>query len=325
MADTDRDPLGVRSATSWVLQQAEDLSVDSRRAAVVAARIAADSIPRPVWRTSPHWWDDADPAATAMYVLILDALNFSFWSEPKWRVRWRGQTLDGYWALAASLTSAIERGVPLTDPVYLADGADAGKLLAGVDGTTIPLLPARQAALQEVGRGARDACGGSFLACVSEARGSAARLLHSLVEHFPSFRDVTRYKGREVPFYKRAQLLAADLHGALVSASGGLFGDLCALTMFADYKVPQVLHGLGVLVYSSELESALRSHAVMAYGDPREVEIRAASVQAVELICHLLAERGLEAPAFDVDWRLWSLGQGRAWPLPYHRTRSVFY
>ena len=35
--------------------------------------------------------------------LINDALNFSFWGEPRWRVHFEGQVLDGYWALAACL------------------------------------------------------------------------------------------------------------------------------------------------------------------------------------------------------------------------------
>jgi hypothetical protein len=125
-----------------------------------------------------------------------------------------------------------------------------------------------------------------------------------------------------VPFYKRAQLLVSDLHGAF---GGQRVRDLDALTMFADYKVPQVLRQLGVLAYSEELESTLRRGALIPYGDPREVEIRAASVQAVEELARLLPTRGSAVPVYEIDWRLWTLGQEQPLELSYHRTRSVYY
>jgi Potential Queuosine, Q, salvage protein family len=320
-----RDPLGIRAATAWVVERARDVRVVAERAADVAARLAAGELGLPEWRRPPHWWDDADADATAHYVLLLDALNFSFWGEPRWRVAWGAERLDGYWALAAALTSAVEQGQPLGDPDYLARTARAAQLLAGLDGVPIPLLRLRQAALREVGLGLLRGCGGRFLDCVERAGRSAPALVELVAARFPSFRDVAEYDGRPVPFYKRAQLLVADLHGAFAGRGPGAFDDLATLTMFADYKVPQVLHDLGVLAYSPALEAALRARELLPYGDRREVEIRAASVQAVELIVDVLEGRGRHVPAFEVDERLWALGQARPLALPYHRTRSVYY
>ena len=289
----------------------------------VAARLASDDIPAaPNWRTPPHWWRDDDPEATSRFVLLLDALNFSFWGTPRWRVSFEGAPLNGYWALAASLRQAIERGVPLTDPTFLTREACAAELLRGVDDVVIPLLAERQAALREVGRGLLEACAGRFLACLHEAEWSAPVIVQRVAAAFPSFRDVTRYDGKPVPFYKRAQILVSDLSGAL---GGRRLRDLDVLTMFADYKVPQVLRQLGVLRYSDELTAALRRSELIVYGDRREVEIRAASVQAVEQIAALLAGRGRILAPYEIDWRLWTLGQELEMTLPYHRTRSVFY
>jgi hypothetical protein len=319
------DPLGVRAATAWVVERARDVRLVRARADDLAAQLADGEFARPGWRTPPHWWNEADVDVTAHYVLLLDALNFSFWGEPKWQVEWAGQIFDGYWALAAGLRAAIERGTPLSDPGYLAGTAQASQLLAGVDDVPIPLARLRQAALREVGRGLQDSCGGRFLRCVEEAHRSASALVNLVATRFPSFRDVAEYDQRPVPFYKRAQLLVADLHGAFAGRGPGAFDDLPALTMFADYKVPQVLHDLGVLAYSRALEDSLRTHEILPYGDRREVEIRAASVQAVELIVDRLAASGIRVPAFEIDERLWSHGQGCAHRLPYHRTRSVYY
>lgn len=40
-----------------------------------------------------------------------------------------------------------------------------------------------------------------------------------------------------VAFYKRAQILTADINSCM---GGNYFSDMHALTMFADYRVPQV-------------------------------------------------------------------------------------
>ncbi len=291
----------------------------------VADRLASGAFARPGWRVAPHWWDDDHPERTATYVLVLDALNFSFWGEPRWRVQWQGQTFDGYWGLAAALRRALDAGTPVYDPVYLASRADATRLLAGLDGTSIPLLSQRQAALREIGKGILERCAGSFVRCIEQAGGDAGGIVHLVVDRFPSFRDVAAYEGREIPLYKRAQILVSDLWGACEGRGLGRIHNLDALTAFADYKVPQVLHGLGVLVYSASLTRLLLAQELLPSGDPREVEIRAATVQAVESIRDALASRGSPLRAFEVDWYLWTLGQGQPSPLPYHRTRCVAY
>jgi len=53
--------------------------------------------------------------------------------------------------------------------------------------------------------------GGTFVNCVREANKSAMKLLEIITENFASFRDETEYKGRTVKFYKRAQILIADI------------------------------------------------------------------------------------------------------------------
>ena len=56
-----------------------------------------------------------------------------------------------------------------------------------------------------------DAHGGSFLALARSGDGSAVALAERLAA-LPTWRDVSPYDGDEVPFFKRAQLAAADLH-----------------------------------------------------------------------------------------------------------------
>jgi len=56
------------------------------------------------------------------------------------------------------------------------------------------------------------------------------------------------------------------------------------LTMFADYRVPQILRHLGIFQYSAELADAIDSEKELPYSSKWEVEIRAATVLAVETI-----------------------------------------
>ena len=85
---------------------------------------------------------------------------------------------------------------------------------------------------------------GRFLGLVNSAEGSAERLAETL-SHWPTWRDISPYEGGPVPFYKRAQIAAADLHLSGVAPAE----DLDRLTLFADNLVPHVLRLDGVLEF----------------------------------------------------------------------------
>jgi hypothetical protein len=316
--------LGVLASTRPVVEAARHVRIDDDAVERLAHRLADRGVEAPEWRVWPHWWEDSDRAAD--YVLVLDALNFCFWGEPRWRVPFEGQLLDGYWALAACLRRALDAGVPLLDPHHLAtvDEAAARDLFAGE--SEIPLLAARIANLREVGTGLL-AAGSSFADLVRAANGSGEALVAEVVRRFPSFDDVATYDGAEVRFYKRAQILVSDLHGIYGGAGLGAFDDLDRLTAFADYKIPQVLREAGILVYAQALAETVDRQELIPPGDPREVEIRAGTVWGCELLRQALERRRPGPPlrAFEVDWLLWSDAQGRAISRPYHRTRTIYY
>jgi hypothetical protein len=100
--------------------------------------------------------------------------------------------------------------------------------------------------------------GGRAANIVRAAHGSATELVRLVVGHFPGFQDHSIYKGRQVFFYKRAQIFAADVYGAFQGKGLGAFHDIDDLTMFADYRVPVVLRNLEVLRYSSALDTHVR-------------------------------------------------------------------
>jgi hypothetical protein len=319
-----RDPLGVLASTLPVVEQASSVRIEPGQFPEVAEMLRASPPPTPEWRSFPHWWSD-DPAFTTTYVLVLDALNFCFWGEPRWTVSTDQGELNGYFALAAALRMAIERGEPLLNPDWLESVTT--DILEDVLGgnNTLPLLDERAESLREVGVSIRTRLNGDPMALIGQANGDAAGIAASIVRLCPSFNDVARLDGQEVRLYKRAQILAADLAGALNVSAVPVITGLEKLTAFADYKVPQVLRELGLLSYAPRLRRRIDSQVEIPAGSREEVEIRAATIWAVESLRLELVNQGASVNASEIDWLLWNIGQSLDNPRPYHRTRTVYY
>lgn len=122
------------------------------------------------------------------------------------------------------------------------------------------------------------------------------------------------------------------------------------LTMFADYRVPQILHHLGILTYSTSLETTLKGLIPLENGSEEEMAIRAGSILAVEkvrdaILRHAEDDKGFsgqrrtekEVSSVLIDFYLWDLakriergdevieGVTTQEVLPAHRTRSIWY
>ncbi len=318
------DPLGVLRGTLPVVERAGSVRIDFDAVNELARRIADHEFSPPEWESDLHW--SGEPEETANFILVLDALNFCFWGEPRWIVTFEGREYNGYWALAAALTRAIRQGIRLTDAAYLTQITERELAEIFTGDETIPLLPERVSNLREVGRVLIDSYQGQFAQLIADCNGSAIELVRRVVAEFPSFNDVATFTGREVRFYKRAQILASDLAGAFNGQGLGQFHDLDRLTAFADYKVPQVLHQLDVLRYDVTLTNTLAQRVEIAAGHPYELEIRAATLWSVEVLRQALDRLRLPIPPYQLDWMLWQLGQELPdHVLPYHRTRTIFY
>ncbi len=157
-----------------------------------------------------------------------------------------------------------------------------------------------------------------FAAVAEQAGGSAVTLAEQLAG-WNCFADVSMYAGRHVPFCKRAQLAAADLHHAGVADFGA---DLGRLTLFADNLVPHVLRLDGVLRLDPQLAARIDAGELLAHDSPEEVELRAGAVHVAELLCR---ERPDLTPQ-QVDQILWTKGGGAHYKaVPRPRARCTAY
>lgn len=319
--------LGVLETTQKVIEQSREVYLDHRVLSDLAREQARGTLSRPGWDPRYHFYDGT--LQTVLYFLVLDSLNFCFWpaaGTDRWEIDYEGERLSGYYGLAAALKQAVEDGRPVLEPKYLAalTGNDLRSLLGGRGLLQLP--EERGAILRETGQVLLENFAGDPGRLLEPAAGSAAALVRLVAAAFPSFRDTAVYDGQTVTFYKRAQILAADLYGAFGGRGWGAFRDLDRLTAFADYKLPQVLRHLGILNYSGTLARKIDRLELLTPGSPEEVEIRAHTIWAVELIRRETAAAGLKIKAFEIDWLLWNLGQQDAFrEKPYHRTRTIYY
>ncbi len=324
----------VLESTQWVVKHSELVRLDREALARFASELALEGCEPgiPEWNYHYHFYDGGE--RTVAYLLVLDSLNFCFWApagKPKWEIVYQGESLSGYYALAAALKRAFETGVPLDDATFLArlSPDKLGVILNGRG--ELQLLDRRLAILNELGKVLLERYGGGRrpprpCQLVEAAGGKAVELVRLLVRDFPSFRDEALYKGRRVSFYKRAQIFAADLWLAFGGRGWGSFTDVDRLTAFADYKLPQVLRQLGILQYSPELAAKVDRLESLGPSSPEEIEIRANTIWAVELLRQELGELGKRPLAIELDWLLWEMGQRPEFKeKPHHRTVTIFY
>lgn len=320
--------LSVLSSCFTVVEHSKDVQIDIEAISHLVAHSSHLEIPPLTLKPAPYHFFDAT-ATTAEWLFLLDTVNHCFWPDvgsPPWTVHYKDEALSGYWALAASLKRAMEEGFAIHRATTLAD-LDSETLAHIFRGRgNIPLFEERLKNLRQAGEVLLDRFQGSFIHVLEEAGASATELTDLVAKEFLSFNDTATYGGNKVYFYKRAQLLVHDLHCSFSGQSWGNFIDLEHLTAFADYKLPQVLRHLGILRYQPRLADRIQKLVHLPAGSPEEVEIRAATICAVELLRQELIKAGVRVNTPQLDNWLWYLGQDDAYrTLPYHRTRTIFY
>jgi hypothetical protein len=298
----------LREGCAEVASRARFVSVDRGAIGAYAANLPLspreDGGPDPVPGTREQ---------RAAFWLTLDAINFGSGWFPTLK---KAPGRSGYHTTADGVAGRFEsRGAWSAEELGAIEPDELAEVLGQDRGHELIALFA--ASLNDLGRRLTDEYGGSFTALVDAADGSAIALVTRLAG-WNCFADASTYDGIELPFLKRAQIAAADLHRAEVWQPA----DLDRLTMFADNLVPHVLRLDGILRFDPELVARIDREELIEHDSPEEIEIRACAVHAVELL--VAARPG--ALAAEIDQALWRRGQGPRYKgSPRHRSRSTAY
>ncbi|KAI8936188.1 hypothetical protein NX059_006620 [Plenodomus lindquistii] len=342
----------VLSSAQFIYDNSTDVALDMRSTKAAAALIHAEMQSRAysttTWSTQPLH-PQAKDEQTVNFIFTMDLLNFSFWStleeadEKRFAIVYEGKRWTGYFSLVALLRRALDMEIPITSPEFwIDDEACTDEVLRAVfssgteGGEEIPLFEERVKCLREAGRVLHDAFDGSIVTLIDDANGSAAALVNLLAEKFDCFRDEAVFERKTVRFLKRAQIFVADLWACFDGESYGAFNDIHTITMFADYRIPQILHSLSILSYCPPLSNAIQRHQMIEPGHSWELQIRGCSIWAVELLRREIVRLDPEAKvnAILIDFFLYDLAKererearerGGEGVVPHHRTRSIWY
>jgi hypothetical protein len=313
----------VRAGCKAVAEQATHIQIDVDRIPAYAAALSISEATRPAHDPECHFLNHGDD--TAAYFITLDAINFGSGYFPHLR---KHTGRSGYFMVAGCLTEHFEQYGPISArDLIRVTAADCTRIFEQDPGNAPikELMRLFARALNELGAYLQTNFGGSFTGLIAAAGTSAERLMQLLIK-MPCFNDVAQLNGVEVPFFKRAQLTAADLALAFNAIGPGRFEDLDHLTIFADNLVPHVLRVDKILRYPAKLCSRIDAGNLIAAGSREEIEIRACALHAVELIKAALNESGQPINAMTLDFFLWNRGQQPAYKsIPRHRTRTLFY
>ena len=265
---------------------------------------------------SPYNLLDLPIETIVNFLLIYESIDFSFWGNPKWTIQANGKNEDGSIALLYAILRYVkEKNADFSE----ISKEEFAKILKG--NVEIPLFEERYKIIRNVSKIVNEKMKGNFYEYIKDIT-SDIELFDLIIRDFPSFKDERTYNGKTIYFYKLAQLLTSDiLH--MRELKEGIKVDYSHLVGCSDYKIPQVMRGLGILEYNEELANIIDKKEEIKQNSIYEVEIRANMLIVIDLIKRKLNDR---VCAIDINDYIWGQGKNKSINLkPYHLTRTTNY
>lgn len=257
------------------------------------------TVPKYDW---PGFYPQSDDfEEMCLFYLVFNAINYCYFDQSG--NRFADSEMSGSTLAGARLTKHWDE---IKDSVFLAN-LDENFLLSELFVAEVPisLVKQRTEALREVGRFINQNIDFTFEKLFLKYRRDAYFVSQALPTHLPTWRD---------PFFKRAQLFIAMVYGRFQDR---LYlpidkESLDKLTVFADYKVPQSLFSMGIITADLELNNRIISRELIPAGSQMELEIRAATVVASDLLMKDLRRyrKDPSINAVQVDHLLWAATKG---------------
>lgn len=316
-------PDTVRESAAFVMEYASDVKIDYEAMKTLAPKIQErfergfDSVEDAFGST-----DNLDDDINLIY--FETAANFCFWSqhpENKWKINGTG----GWYGLKTAFNNALAHGEKVYDARFMSQLTlqQAAAIFKGDNESRIPLLEQRVNNIIEAANFLLKHHDGSAHNFLRSCDFDAPTITREITKACASYRDGAWYQGRWVWILKRAQILPNDLAQLSQKYTQFSIKNTDQLTIFADYRLPQILRHYGVLAYSEKLASLIDTKHLLPSGSREEIEIRMGTI----LACDKLAEHCSMSVA-DTDVSLWLISQDmRDNPSlkPHHLTISHYY
>ena len=249
------------------------------------------------------------------FLLYFEAIDFSFWGNPKWEIQTEKGKQDGSMALLYAMLKYIKENKNFDNITK----EKFGEYLKG--NIEIPLFKERYNILKNINNVVKEKMNGSFYKAIYNLK-TDEELFDFIINNFKDFEDIRTYNGKTIYFYKLAQLLTSDiLH--MREKKENIKVDYSHLVGCSDYKIPQGLRALNLVSYNEELANLVDNKIELKQNSKYEVEIRATVVYVINKIKELLDNR---INAIDLNDYIWLMSKNKDLPKkPYHLTRNTNY
>lgn len=265
---------------------------------------------------NPYNLLDLDIETIVNFLLVFEAIDYSFWGEPKWTIEVNGEYKDGSDALLYLLLEYVKKN-KTTDFSNMSYNEFSNLLIGNVD---IPLLRERYNTIVEVSKIVNEKMNGNFYNYIKNINNDN-NLFNLIISNFKSFKDEREYNENKIYFYKLAQLLTSDILHIRESLEN-IEVDYSNLVGCADYKIPQTLRALNIIEYSEELAKLVDNKIEIEQSSLYEVEIRASQLVVIEYIKNKLGN----VSSIDINDYLFVYSKKvKDIVKPYHLCRNTNY
>jgi hypothetical protein len=322
----------VLDSLRYAIESSHDVRTNYDKIVEVASWMAYEDLPMPEF-VLPHGIGQGDPDQAIDFILVADVIDTAFTDfdrHEKFQVDYLGKHWSDSEAEFACIKRALDNGFPFLDGNYLEriTRAELQQIFQG--NIEMPMLDEKLEVLHQAGRVLAENYGGRFYrfvhSCSPRLYDNGNGLIDRLVKEFPRFNDSSLLDGREIRFYKLAQLGIWMLYATLGRTGKFRVDDIAKMTAFADYIVPVALRLHGITSYSAELENAIESHKLIPRDSRREIEIRAHCIYATALLTeeiNKLRPPNRQVLIPQIDARFWFPFHTTSWP--HHLTRTIMY
>ncbi len=306
-----------------ILDKPEFVTIENEKLKEIAKEFL--EVETPSWDNNLHLF--GTPEETVQYYFFLDSINFCFWAlkgQSRWEYQINGEWVGGYYAYCRAIKDAFLKDRRLFDANYLSNIPKKDFESIFLSGrNNLLLINERHKIIQENFRILRDFFDGQAMNLLLQAEMDTDKIISILLERFPTFDDSVTWNKNKILFLKRAQIFISDISFA------GLpdleIKNLDYLTIFADYKIPQIFDSLGVLKYNSELNEDIVEERLIPPNSRKEAELRASSIIASEKMRDELEKLGRKISINELDWILWTKAKATKFTKPHHKTLTIFY
>lgn len=256
-----------------------------------------------------------------IFSFILESLNFCFWPNYNWKIEYNNKEYFGSDTLLYTLLNATNKGIIKLNINDLNSLSKNDFDLLMKNNNQYPnMMEERYKSFKET---INTIYNNKNFWCELFSIKSDLEMEKYISSKFDNFKDISKYKERSIIFNKRCRLLIADLFYVSKTIRTNI-NNINNIMGCADYSLPRFFRENGVFEYSDKLAKTIDKGIEIEHNSDCEIEIRAATLYALEIIKKELRKKNVVVNSIELDNVLWCISRKKKTTHPHH-TISIYY